>query len=79
MEVFSQYAVAASREAFDMAGLDMAKEDPYRVGVIIGSGIGGLASMEKEHEKIITKGPKRVSPNADSFNDIEYGSGKCSN
>ena len=62
MEVFSQYAVAASREAFDMAGLDMAKEDPYRVGVIIGSGIGGLASMEKEHEKIITKGPKRVSP-----------------
>ena len=62
MEVFSQYAVAASREAFAMAGLDMEKEDPYRVGVIIGSGIGGLSSMEKEHEKIITKGPKRVSP-----------------
>ena len=40
----------------------MEKEDPYRVGVIIGSGIGGLSSMEKEHEKIITKGPKRVSP-----------------
>ena len=47
MEVFSQYAVAASREAFDMAGLDMAKEDPYRVGVIIGSGIGGLALGER--------------------------------
>lgn len=62
MEVFSQYAVVASREAFAMAGLDMEKEDPYRVGVIIGSGIGGLSSMEKEHEKIITKGPKRVSP-----------------
>ena len=62
MEVFSQYAVAASREAFAMAGLDMEKEDPYRVGVIIGSGIGGLSSMEKEHEKIITKGSKRVSP-----------------
>ena len=54
MEVFSQYAVAASREAFAMAGLDMEKEDPYRVGVIIGSGIGGLSSMEKEHEKILS-------------------------
>lgn len=62
METFSQYAVAASREAFADAGLDMEKEDPYRVGVIIGSGIGGLGSMEKEHEKILTKGPKRVSP-----------------
>lgn len=62
MEVFSQYAVAAAREAFSMAGLSMEKEDPYRVGVIVGSGIGGLASMETAHEKIRTKGPSRVSP-----------------
>lgn len=62
MEVFSQYAVAAAREAVEMADLHMEQEDPYRIGVIIGSGIGGLNSMEKEHEKILTKGPKRVNP-----------------
>ena len=62
MEVFSQYAVAAAKEAVEMADIHMEEEDPYRVGVIIGSGIGGLNSMEKEHEKILTKGPKRVNP-----------------
>ncbi len=62
MEPFSQYAVSAAKEAFEMAGLNMENEDPYRVGVIIGSGIGGLAIMESEHEKIITKGPNRVNP-----------------
>ena len=62
MEPFSQYAVAAAKEAVSMAGLHLEEEDPYRVGVIIGSGIGGLSIMEKEHEKIITKGPKRVNP-----------------
>ena len=62
MEVFSQYAVAAAKEAVEMADIHMEEEDPYRVGVIIGSGNGGLNSMEKEHEKILTKGPKRVNP-----------------
>ena len=62
MEVFSQYAIAAAKEAFDMAGIDMEKEDPFRVGVMVGSGIGGLSIMEKEHEKILTNGPKRVNP-----------------
>ena len=47
MEVFSQYAVAAAKEAVEMADIHMEEEDPYRVGVIIGSGIGGLNSMEK--------------------------------
>ena len=42
MEPFSQYAVAAAKEAFEDAGIDMEKEDPYRVGVIVGSGIGSL-------------------------------------
>ena len=70
MEVFSQYAVAASREAFAMAGLDMEKEDPYRVGVIIGSGIGGLSSMEKEHEQNHYKGTKESESNAYSFNEF---------
>ena len=62
MEAYSQYAIAAAKEAFDMAGIDMEKEDPFRVGVMVGSGIGGLSIMEKEHEKILTKGPKRVNP-----------------
>lgn len=62
MDVFSQYAVVAAKEALAMAKLEIEKEDPYRVGVIIGSGIGGLSCMEAEHEKLMTKGAKRVSP-----------------
>ena len=62
MEPFSQYAVAAAREAFDDAGLDMEKEDPYRVGVIVGSGIGSLQCVETNYEKILTKGPNKVNP-----------------
>lgn len=62
MELFSQYAVAAALQAREQAGLRMEEEDPYRVGVIIGSGIGGLNSMEREHTKILEKGPSRVNP-----------------
>ena len=51
MESFSQYAVAAAKEAFEDAGLDMAEEDPYRIGTIIGSGIGGLECHEKNYKK----------------------------
>ena len=61
MDVFSQYAVVAAKEAFEQAGLDMEKEDPFRVGVIIGSGVGGLDVMEAEHTKLMEKGPSRVS------------------
>lgn len=62
MEPFSQYAVAAAREAFEDAGLVMEQEDAFRVGVIVGSGIGSLQVIEREYEKILTKGPGRVSP-----------------
>lgn len=62
MELFSQYAVAASKEALEDAGIDMEKEDPYRVGVAVGSGIGSLQAMEREHEKLLEKGPARVNP-----------------
>ena len=62
MEAFSQYAVVASMEAFANAGLDMEKEDPFRVGVSIGSGIGGLAIMESEHTKIMNGNPGKVNP-----------------
>lgn len=62
MEPFSQYAVAAAKEAFADAGLDMEQEDAFRVGVIVGSGIGSLQVIEREYEKILTKGPSRVNP-----------------
>ena len=62
MELFSQYAVAAAKEAISDAKLDMEKEDPYRVGCAIGSGIGSLQAMEREHIKLLEKGPGRVNP-----------------
>ena len=62
MEPFAQYAVAAAKEAMEQAGLDMSKEDPYRVGCSIGSGIGSLQVVEKEYTKLVEKGPNRVNP-----------------
>ena len=62
MEPFAQYAVAAAKEAFEDAGLDMSKEDPYRVGCAIGSGVGSLQSIEREHRKLLEKGPSRINP-----------------
>ncbi len=62
MERFAQFAIAASKEAIENSGLDMEKEDPYMVGVSIGSGIGSMQCMEREHTKLLQKGPNRVSP-----------------
>ena len=62
MEPFSQYAVAAAKEAIDDSGLDIEKEDPYMVGCAIGSGIGSLQAMERETQKLYEKGPNRVNP-----------------
>ncbi len=62
MEVFSQFAVAASKEALEDSGLDIDKENPFRVGVSVGSGIGSLQSVEREHKKLLEKGPNRVNP-----------------
>lgn len=62
MEPFSQYAVAAAKEAFEDAGIDMEKEDAYRAGVIVGSGIGSLQVVEQNYMKIMEKGPSRVNP-----------------
>ena len=62
MELFCQYAVAAAKEAMDDSGLDMEKEDAFRVGVSVGSGIGSLQAMEREHTKLVEKGPTRVNP-----------------
>ena len=62
MELFSQYAVAASAQALKDAGIDMEKEDPYRVGVCVSSGIGSLQAVEREYKKLMEKGPSRVNP-----------------
>ena len=62
MEVFSQYAVAAAKEAFEDSGLVLEKEDPYRIGCAVGSGIGSLQAIEREYGKLINRGPSRVNP-----------------
>lgn len=62
MERFSAFAVAAAKEAFLDSGLDMEKEDAFRAGVIIGSGVGSLQEMEGAVSRIREKGPSRVNP-----------------
>ena len=62
MERFSQFAVAASKEALLDSGIDMEKEDPFRVGVCVSSGIGGLHAIERDHAKLLEKGPGRINP-----------------
>lgn len=62
MEIFSQYAIAASDEALKDSGLVVTDENAERIGVIIGSGIGGLGTIENEQKKLLEKGPSRVSP-----------------
>lgn len=61
-DLFTQYALWSTKEAVEDSNLDFSKEDPTRVGVIIGSGMGGLETWEKQHEVFLTKGPSRVSP-----------------
>ncbi len=62
MELFSQYAVAAAKEAYEDSGLDLSQENPFRAGVIISSGIGSLEQVETSYTKIKEKGPSRVNP-----------------
>ena len=62
MELFCQYAVAAAKEAIEQSGYCLEEEDPYRVGCAVGSGIGSLQAMEREHTKLLEKGPNRVNP-----------------
>lgn len=62
MELFSQYAVAAAKEAMEDSGLDMEKEDPYMAGVAIGSGVGSLQTVEREHTKLTERGPSKCNP-----------------
>ena len=62
MDRFAQFAAVAAQQACAQAGLERGTVDPYRVGVIIGSGIGGISTLSQQHEILIERGPKRVSP-----------------
>ncbi len=62
MDPFAQYAYVSAMEAVADSGLDFGNEDSQRCGVVVGSGIGGLAELEDQHNKIRDKGPGRVSP-----------------
>ena len=61
-DLFVQYGVYAATQAAASAGLDMSKVNPERVGVIFGSGVGGLGTLEAQHTILETKGPDRISP-----------------
>ena len=62
LDRYAQFAMISADEALAMSGLDFEKEDCDRIGVIIGSGIGGMRSFEDEHSKLINGGPRKVSP-----------------
>jgi 3-oxoacyl-[acyl-carrier-protein] synthase II len=62
MDVFIQYAIAASQFAVDDAGLPVTRENANRVGVFIASGIGGFSTIEREHRALLEGGPRKISP-----------------
>ncbi len=62
LDRFSQFAMVAAWQAIEESGIDFAQEDPFRCGVILGSGIGGLHEIEEQCVKLVEKGPDRVSP-----------------
>lgn len=62
MDLFIQYGLAAATEALTDSGLDMTQENVDRVGVAVGSGIGGLMSIEKTHNAYLSGGPRKISP-----------------
>lgn len=62
MDYFCQYAVAAADQAVADSGIDFRSIDTTRAGVIIGSGVGGMVTVQNEYLKLLEKGPKRVSP-----------------
>ncbi|MFM8708411.1 MAG: beta-ketoacyl-ACP synthase II, partial [Planctomycetia bacterium] len=62
LDRFTQFALAAAKDAVTDSGLDFSKEDPFRCGVVIGSGIGGLWEFEVQEERLLHKGIDKVSP-----------------
>jgi len=62
MDLFIHYAIAAAHIAMNDSGLDMGKEDSERVGVVVGTGLGGLPTIEKYHSVLLERGPGRITP-----------------
>jgi 3-oxoacyl-[acyl-carrier-protein] synthase II len=62
MDRFTQFAMAAAKQAINDSGLDFSKEEPFRVGAIVGTGIGGISEIEQQHIRLLNGGPKKVSP-----------------
>jgi 3-oxoacyl-[acyl-carrier-protein] synthase II len=62
LDRFAQFALVASIEAVKDSGVEIGREDPFRCGVIIGSGIGGLNEFEEQHGRYLSGGPGRISP-----------------
>ncbi len=62
MDRFTQFAVVAACQAVDDSGLDFSKEDLFRSGVIVGTGIGGIKEIEQQHLRLLHKGPGKLSP-----------------
>lgn len=62
LDRYTQFAIISADEALSMSNMDLEKEDRDRIGVIIGSGIGGMRSFEDEHSKLVHGGPRKVSP-----------------
>ncbi len=61
MDRFGQFAVVAAAKAVEQSGIEVSADDPYRYGVVIGSGIGGLHEIEDQHTRLYERGPSRVS------------------
>lgn len=62
IDLFIQYALTAAKIAMEDSGLDMGKEDAERIGVVVGTGLGGLPTLEKYHSILLERGPGRISP-----------------
>jgi len=62
MDRFSRFAIAAAGQAVDDSGIDFSKDDPYRAGAIVATGIGGIKEIEEQHLLLLDKGPRRLSP-----------------
>ena len=62
MDRFTQLAIAAAIQAVEDSGLDIAGEDPYRIGSVVGTGIGGIKEIEDQHIRLLEKSPSKVSP-----------------
>ena len=77
-DLFIQYAMGAAVQAVENAELDTDKVDPERVGVLIGSGIGGIRTIEEQYDILLNKGPKRVSPYCVPMEIINMASGLVS-